>query len=162
MLALSKPLVCATDHFAIGQGIQVSLLGDRRLGTSRSRYHMPELANGVACPLGSLLLENMLGRAAMLDLVVGCRKLNAEQALELRLIDEMVEEPRRLEAVALDRLRSLVHYPQTPFRATKRIHNRRLIDLLGSVREDAVHAHTQTFLSGSAKAHFSRILGEQT
>ena len=64
VLGISKPVVAAVDLHAIGQGLQVALMADWRIGSERSSYCMPELKNGMPCPLGSLILETMLGRAA--------------------------------------------------------------------------------------------------
>lgn len=161
VLAVTKPLVCAIDHFAIGQGLQVALLGDRRIGSARSTYHMPELANGVACPLGSTLLEAMLGRAAMLELVIRCPSLDAEEARAFRLIDQVLEPNADLKQTALQALRTLMEYGQTPFRETKRIHNRRLIAALEDVMEDAAAVHASCLMQRSGEAHFERILGKQ-
>lgn len=161
VLAVTKPLVCAVDFFAIGQGLQVALLGDRRIGSARSSYHMPELANGVACPLGSCLLEAMIGRAAMLELVIRCPSLDAQEALAYRLIDQVLEPGADLKETALEALRTLVEYAQLPYRETKRIHNRRLIAALEDVMEDAAAVHAGCMLQKSGEAHFERILGKQ-
>ena len=48
-----RPRVTEVDHHAIGQGLQVALMADWRVGSERSRYQMPELAIGMPCPLGS-------------------------------------------------------------------------------------------------------------
>ncbi|MHC4380487.1 MAG: enoyl-CoA hydratase/isomerase family protein [Planctomycetota bacterium] len=161
VLSLTKPLVCAIDHFAIGQGLQVALLGDRRIGSARSTYHMPELVNGVACPLGSALLEAMLGRAAMLELVIGCPSLDAQEAKAYRIIDQVLEPEADLRQAAVDALRTLVGYVQLPYRETKRIHNRRLVAVLEDVMEDAAAAHAACMMQNSGEAHFKRILGNR-
>lgn len=159
MLEVSKPVVTAIDRHAIGQGLQVALLGDWRVGTQRSEYRMPELANGVACPLGSVLLESFLGRAAMLHLVMGCSSLDADEARGLGLIDEIVPYDG-LFATAMERLAKLRGYPQEPFRNTKRIHNARLVQSLQVVRRAAMEAHAASFVEKSGDAHFARVLGD--
>ena len=45
------------DNYAIGQGLQVAMMADSRIATTRAKVSMPELKNGVACPLGALILE---------------------------------------------------------------------------------------------------------
>lgn len=158
MLALSKPVVTAIDRHAIGQGLQVAMLGDWRIGTPRAEVRMPELANGVACPLGSVLLESFLGRAAMLHLVIGCRSLDAEETRRLGLFDEIVPQ-NGLFGTAMERLAKIRGYPQEPYRNTKRIHNARLIAALEEVREPSMEAHAASFVDQSGEAHFARVLG---
>lgn len=159
LLRFSKPLVAAIEGHAIGQGLQVALLADWRVASDRARCQMPELENGVPCPLGSALLEAMVGRAAMLHLVVGCERFDAEAARGWRLFDEVVA-PAALERTARERLARLRGYAAIAWRATKRLHNARLIALLESVREEAARMHARSFFSGAAEAHFRRVLGE--
>jgi enoyl-CoA hydratase/carnithine racemase len=159
LLAISKPFVAAIDHHAIGQGLQVALMADWRIGTTRAAVRMPELANGVPCPLGSVILEALLGRAAMLHLVVGCGGLDAEAARTERILDEVCD-PDDLREVTLRRLAHLRTYPAYSFRVTKRLHNERFAAQLQEVRDPAAVAHADSYAHGQADAHFARILGE--
>jgi enoyl-CoA hydratase/carnithine racemase len=160
LLAVSKPVVAAVDGFAIGQGLQVALMADWRVGSDRARCRMPELENGVPCPLGSVILETMLGRAAMMQLVVGCGELDAESAAAYRLIDEVCP-AGELRAAALARLARICGFPAEPYRSTKRIHNARLSERLEDVADAAARAHSASFLAGHSEKHFSEVLGEQ-
>ena len=160
LLAISKPLVAAVDHYAIGQGLQVALMADWRIGTERAVCQMPELANGVPCPLGSTILETLLGRAAMLQLVVGCAKLDAREALALRLLDELCP-AATLKAAGLARLERLCSYPQLPYRLTKQLHNARFARALDEVAPEAARIHATTYVQGAADAHFDRVLGRR-
>jgi enoyl-CoA hydratase/carnithine racemase len=158
LLAISKPLVAAIDQHAIGQGLQVALMSDWRIASERASVRMPELANGMPCPLGACILELLLGRAAMLQLVVGCHALDANGAQRERLIDQICA-PSALFEAALQRLSQLVQYPQGAWRSTKRIHNGRFIAALEAVRQPAAQAHAESFLAGQSEAHFKRVLG---
>ena len=160
LLSVSKPLVAAIDHHAIGQGLQVALMADWRLGSERSLYQMPELANGVPCPLGATILEALFGRAAMMRLVVGCARLDASQARAAGLIDDVTPATGLL-AAARAQLEKLCAYPPLPYRLTKRIHNGRLSQALQDVSGDAARIHTLTFFGGAADAHFDRVLGRR-
>jgi hypothetical protein len=74
------------------------------------------------------------------------------------LLSEQVS-PERLLPAAEARLASLIAYPGTPFRLTKRLANRALVQRLHAVREEAAEAHVAAFLERTGAAHFSRILG---
>lgn len=159
LLAIEAPVVAEIDHFAIGQGLQVAMTADWRIASSRAQTAMPELKNGVACPLGVTLLEHFLGRAAMLKAVVGCGSLDARQALDLGLVTEVVSESELRER-AWARVREFAAYPSVPFRATKRFYNRGLIQRFHEAREEAAAAHVESFLHRSGQAHFEKILGK--
>jgi enoyl-CoA hydratase/carnithine racemase len=159
LLAIEVPVVVAIDRHAIGQGLQVALSADWRVGTDRTQLAMPELRNGVACPLGTVLLGELLGRAAMQRLVIGCDTLDANHALALGLLSEVVS-PSELLTQARTRLQTLVAYPSTPYRLTKRLMNRPLIQSLHAVREEAAAAHIASFRERAGHAHFERILGK--
>lgn len=158
ILNVGLPVVAACDHFAIGQGLQVALMADWRVGSERCRFSMPELKNGVACPLGSMILEFLLGRAAMLELVMDCQFLDAPDSRRLGLLNQ-VSSVDELQQDALAKASKLAAYPRTSFVTTKRIHNQRFIDALESVRESSTQAHVAAFLRKTGKKHFDNILG---
>lgn len=158
VLAITKPTVAAIDRHCVGQGLQVALMHDWRIGSRRSLYQMPELANGVPCPLGATVLESLLGRARMLHLILGCEKLDAHAALEAGLLDELCDDEGLREA-ALVQLGRLSDFPAAPYRKTKRIYNERLHAALDEVCPKAGRAHAESFLGGNADAHFDRVLG---
>ena len=100
ILSVNIPVVAAVDRFAIGQGLQVALMADWRIGTTECQLSMPELKNGVACPLGSVILEALLGRAKMLELLLDCEFIDAEAGRALSLLNEITR-PDELQTAAL-------------------------------------------------------------
>lgn len=158
ILRVEIPTVAAIDRFAIGQGLQVALMTDWRIGTETCRMQMPELKNGVACPLGSVILESLLGRAQMLELLLDCEFIDASKSRSLHLLNE-VTTAADLQDAANEKAARLQAFPRTSFVATKRIHNARFIAALESVREPSSQAHVAAFLRKTGKAHFEKILG---
>ena len=161
VLNISKPVVAALDRYVIGQGLQVALMADWRIASERVRCQMPELQHGVPCPLGSRILETHLGRAAMMQLVVGCATLDADAAVNYRLVDQLCS-VADLKVAALERLTQICSYPSDPYRQTKRIHNARFVRQLEEVAPTAAQAHAACFMKGHAEKHFSKVLGENT
>lgn len=157
ILSVNVPVVAAVDRFAIGQGLQVALMADWRIGTTECKLSMPELKNGVACPLGSVILEVLLGRAKMLELLLDCEFMDAETGLAMSLLNEITPPPE-LQATALGVARRLAAFPRTPFVTTKRIHNGRFIAALEQVREPGSQAHAASFEQHTGKTHFDKIL----
>lgn len=157
ILSVNIPVVAAIDRFAIGQGLQVALMADWRIGTAECRLSMPELKNGVACPLGSVILEVLLGRAKMLELLLDCEFMDAESGRALSLLNEIT--PRsELHSTTLQAAKRLANFPRTPFVTTKRIHNGRFIAAFEEVREPGSLAHTASFEQHTGKSHFDKIL----
>ena len=157
-MRLNKPLVAAIDHFAIGLGLQVALQADWRVASARASLSMPELRHGIGCPLGAVILEALLGRAAMVRLVVGCEALGAERALSVGLVDEVVG-PDGLVEHALKKAAEFGAYPALPYRRTKQAQNARMIAQLEAARQLVIDVHIECLLARSSEAHFLNVLG---
>lgn len=160
ILKIDVPVVAAIDRFAIGQGLQVALTTDWRVGSSKCQLQMPELKNGVACPLGSITLEFLLGRARMLELILDCGFLDAHTSRSYALLNQVVAREELLSAADVV-ARKLLAFPRTSFVATKRIQNRRFIEAIESVREGSSRAHVEAFSKRTGKKHFDKVLGRQ-
>ncbi|KAB2910504.1 MAG: enoyl-CoA hydratase/isomerase family protein [Kofleriaceae bacterium] len=158
VLDVEVPVVAAIDKFAIGQGLQVALMADWRIGATSCRLQMPELKNGVACPLGSIILELMLGRARMQELVFDCEVIEPQTARSLGLLSQIVA-TEELQDAAMAMARRLGAYPRRPFVTTKRIQNQRFVQAFEVVREPSSQAHVASFLERAGQKHFERILG---
>ena len=118
---------------------------------------LPELKNGVACPLGSVILEVLLGRAKMTELLMDCEFIDADASRDLGLLNDIAM-PNELQAAALRVARRLAAFPRTSYVTTKRIHNGRFIAALEQVREPSSQAHAASFEEQTGKAHFDKIL----
>jgi carboxymethylproline synthase len=160
VLEVEVPVIAAIDRFAIGQGLQVALMADWRIGATSCRLQMPELKNGVACPLGSIILELMLGRARMQELVFDCEVIEAPAARSLGLLSQIVS-TEELQDAAMAMARRLGAYPRRSFVTTKRIQNQRFVQAFEVVREPSSQAHFAAFLEKSGAKHFEKILGTQ-
>ena len=78
ILKFSKPIIGAIDNYCIGMGFQVSLCTDYRVVSDRAKFIMPELKNGVACTLGGLMLEYLIGRMNMIPICFDGEKIPLE------------------------------------------------------------------------------------
>ncbi len=157
LLNITKPVISLIDHYAIGQGLQVALMTDYRIATARAQISMPELKNGVACPLGATILETYFGHGQMLEDVVGCSMMNAETALAKKYFNVLCPDTDLL-SVGEKWIQKLNEYPEIPFRMTKKIYNKKLYDALEHVRVPAGLAHVETMKVQSAQKHFDKIL----
>ena len=158
ILKINIPVIAAIDKYAIGQGLQVALMSDWRVGTDRCQLQMPELKNGVACPLGSLILEFLYGRAKMQEFVFDCEFISAEASRSQALLSQL-SSVESLQIDALNMAKKLKQYPRASFTTTKKIQNQRFIDAIESGREVSSQAHVAAFLRKAGKLHFDKILG---
>jgi len=159
VLKLNKPLIAAIDHYAIGMGFQIALLADYRVATERTTFLMPELKNGVACTLGGLMTEFILGRFIMQDICYGNNKIALADALQWKLINELAA-PEELLQKAIAKAAVYGAYPQRAFRGTKQVNNRRFIAAVEACRQDTVDVHTAVFLNKEHQSHMSAVLSK--
>lgn len=159
LLKFNKPLIAAVDNFAIGMGFQIALLTDYRVGTERTTFLMPELKNGVACTLGGVMTEFILGRFIMQDICYGNQKIKMEDALHWKLINEIVSSESLLDT-AVAKATVYGTYPQTAFQGTKQVNNQRFINAIEACRQATIDVHTSVFLKKEHHQHMSTILSK--
>ena len=157
ILAFSKPCLAATENYVIGMGYQVALCCDFIHAAENSKFLMPELKNGVACTLGGLMLEHVVGRAKMIKICYDCRSLNLEYAIDIHLVAAVHPASDTLEKT-IEHAKILATYPSHAYRATKRVNNKRFIDALESVRQATIDAHCEVFNSRQHLDHMKRVL----
>jgi carboxymethylproline synthase len=157
VLAVDKPTVAAVDGFAIGIGFQLALACDLRVATPEAKFLMWELKHGIACTIGSYMLERFVGRAMMLDLIYDCEPLDLRRGLDNRLIHSLTPAGTLIDAAR--RLASrIVAYPELPRRETKRVVNADFIAGLRGVGPESRRAHREAFAAQSASQHFQKVL----
>jgi enoyl-CoA hydratase len=100
--ALPRPVVAAVTGHAIAGGLILALCADRRVGTtSRGRYGLTELKAGIPYPAVAMaVVKAELTPAVARDLTLRARLVDATEAAELGVLDELVDGdplPRALE-----------------------------------------------------------------
>jgi 3-hydroxyacyl-CoA dehydrogenase len=98
-----KPVVAAIHGTALGGGMEIALVCDRRIAVPSARIGLPEVHLGLLAGAGGTQrLPRLIGPKAALDLMVSGRMVGATEALSLGVIDALAEEGRLVEdAVAL-------------------------------------------------------------
>ena len=90
--ASGKPVVAAVHGLALGGGLEVALACDYRVAAPGARLGTPEVKLGLLPGAGGTQrLPRLVGLEAGLELVVGGNPVKARRALELGLVDEVVE-----------------------------------------------------------------------
>jgi enoyl-CoA hydratase/carnithine racemase len=103
VLELAVPTVAAVHGFALGGGFELALSCDVIVADRTAVVGLPEVSVGVIPGGGGTqLLPRRVGAARAAELIFSARRLQAAEARELGLVDELVEEGRdREEALAL-------------------------------------------------------------
>jgi cyclohexa-1,5-dienecarbonyl-CoA hydratase len=93
LLDRAPPMVAAVRGFCLGGGLELALLAQRIVAAPSSRLGVPEIQLGVFAPVASLLLAMRVGQPAADDLLLTGRHVPAPEALAMKLVDELADEP---------------------------------------------------------------------
>jgi len=92
MEASSKPIVAAIHGNALGGGFEVAMCANYRVAVPGTNFGFPEVKLGLLPGAGGTQrLPRVVGAAKALDMVVGGDPIDAAEALELGLIDDLVD-----------------------------------------------------------------------
>ncbi len=115
-----KPVVCAINGKAMGDGVAYALCSDYRLAVKNSFFIMPEINLGVFPGTGIIvLMTRIIGIPWTKKMLMFAERISAEKALEIGLIDQIVEDKEELIKVALDKAKFLFTKNQTVLNAIK-------------------------------------------
>lgn len=90
-LELRKPLVAAIDGAAAGLGMVHALYADVRFGGPKAAFVTAFSRRGLAAEYGiSWLLPRLVGHSRAMDLLLSSRKLTADDAHRIGLLDHLV------------------------------------------------------------------------
>jgi enoyl-CoA hydratase len=93
------PTVVAINGFALGGGLEIALAADRRIASTDAVLGLPEVSLGlIPGGGGTQRLTRTVGLGKAKDLLMTGRQINAEEALRIGLVDEVVEPHETLSA----------------------------------------------------------------
>jgi enoyl-CoA hydratase len=103
---LGKPVIACIQGFALGGGCELAMACTLRLAADDARLGQPEVKLGVITGYGgSQRLPRLIGRGAALKLLLTGAIVDANEALRLGLVDEVVPAAQlmeRAEALAME------------------------------------------------------------
>ncbi len=95
---LPLPVIAAVNGFALGGGCELSLACDIRLAGEKAKFGLPEVSLGVIPCFGATQrLPRLIGEGWAKELIYTGRKLNAEEAKEIGLVNRVVSQEELLE-----------------------------------------------------------------
>jgi enoyl-CoA hydratase len=117
---LSKPVIAAIEGYAVGGGLELAIWCDLRVVARDATLGMLNRRFGVpAIDLGTIRLPRMIGQGRALDLILTGRAVSADEALQIGLVDRVVNAGHAL-AAAQSMARDLAAFPQEGLRADRR------------------------------------------
>ncbi len=88
---LSIPVIAAVHGLCIGSGVELILGCDIRLSAAGAKYSLPEVSFGLAPDMGGTTrLARLVGASQAKRLILGCEQIDAQEALRIGLVDEVV------------------------------------------------------------------------
>ena len=92
LAGIPKPTVAALAGFALGGGCEVALCADFRVAKAGTKLGQPEILLGIIPGAGGTQrLSRLVGPARAKDLIYSGRFVDAQEALEIGLVDKVVE-----------------------------------------------------------------------
>jgi enoyl-CoA hydratase len=119
-LIASKPTIAAISGWCLAGGLELALWCDLRIATEGSTLGFPERRFGV--PLvdgGTQRLPRIVGMGRALDIILTGRMVEAEEALGMGLLNEIVAPGAHLDR-ALELAEALAAFPQETMLADRR------------------------------------------
>lgn len=100
---LPKPVIAAINGYCLGGGMELALACDVRIASSSAKFGQPEVNLGIIPGGGGTQrLPRIVGLGTALRLILGGDMVGADEALRIRLVEEVVEAERLMErALAL-------------------------------------------------------------
>ena len=135
LLDLDKPLIAMIYGYCLGGGLGMALNADLRFASSDSQFSVPAAVRGIAyAPEGLKQLVDLVGPSAAKDIMFSARRLKADEALRIGLINRVVD-AEALEADTLAYAETLAANAPLSIRASKYFINQ--LGLERSQRDEA-------------------------
>ena len=91
IMSIRKPVIVGVNGACAGLGMSIALLGDMRFGTEQSKFVTAFAQRGLIAEHGqSWVLPRLVGSSRALDLLWSSRKVLADEALRIGLMDRIV------------------------------------------------------------------------
>ncbi|NVM19314.1 MAG: enoyl-CoA hydratase/isomerase family protein [Candidatus Lokiarchaeota archaeon] len=120
LIYYGKPTICAINGKAMGDGVAYALCSDYRIAVKDCYFMMPEINIGVFPGTGIIvLMSRVIGIPWTKKILMFAEKISSEKALEIGLIDQIVEKREELMKITLDKAKFLFTKNQTVLNAIK-------------------------------------------
>lgn len=109
-LSLLQPIIAALHGYVLGSGIEMALCCDLRIAAEDAIFGLPETGLGIIPAAGATqTLPRIVGQARALEMLLSNRRLNAQEAYDFGLVNQVVPRTELL-AAAENMARKIVSY----------------------------------------------------
>ncbi|HET9995701.1 MAG TPA: 3-hydroxyacyl-CoA dehydrogenase NAD-binding domain-containing protein [Candidatus Acidoferrum sp.] len=116
----SKPVVMAIHGTAFGGGLELAMAGHYRVAVRSAKVGQPEVKLGIIPgAAGTQRLPRLAGVAKAIEMCAGGNPINAEQALEIGIVDRLMDGDLLTDAIAFAREIAEKPAPKTRERNSK-------------------------------------------
>jgi enoyl-CoA hydratase len=160
-LQLSKPVIAAVEGHAVAGGLELALWCDLRIAARDAVFGVYNRRFGVPLiDLGTVRLPRMIGQGRALDLILTGRGVSGEEALQMGLVNRLVD-PGNALAAATELAHTLAEFPQHGLRADRKsVYEQWSLSWEDARRNELKHG-LQVLASGESRAGAQRFtLGE--
>ncbi|MFW9818085.1 MAG: enoyl-CoA hydratase/isomerase family protein [Candidatus Thorarchaeota archaeon] len=120
LIFYGKPAISAVNGRTLGEGVVYSVCCDYRIATKASYFQMPEIFSGIFTGTGCLVLfSKILGISWTKKLCMFSHRIEAQEALKIGIIDQIVNNKEDLMKTALEKAKFLFTKNQTVLNAIK-------------------------------------------
>lgn len=113
------PTIAAIQGFALGGGCEMAMACDLRVAGRSSKFGQPEVGLGILAGAGAIeRLPRLVGLGRAKELLYTARMIDAEEALRIGLVNQVVDDGKALEA-ALALAQSIAKNDRLAVRLTK-------------------------------------------
>ena len=120
LLFNGKPAICAVNGRTMGEGVVFSVCCDYRIAVTDSFFQMPEINSGIFPGTGCVILfSKIIGIPWTKKMLMFGQKVDAIKALEIGLIDQIVDTKDQLIEESMKKARFLFSKNQTVLQAIK-------------------------------------------
>ena len=156
-LQLSKPVIAAVEGHAVAGGLELALWCDLRVAARDAVFGVYNRRFGVPLiDLGTVRLPRMIGQGRALDLILTGRAASGEEALQIGLVNRLVE-PGTALAVAQELAHALATFPQQGLRADRMsVYEQWVLSWEAARRNELKHG-LQVLASGESRAGAQRF-----
>ncbi|ORW23612.1 hypothetical protein AWC19_11090 [Mycobacterium palustre] len=161
VLDVGTPTIAAINGGVAGGGLSLALLHDIRIASRTAKFAPSFLALGVSPEMGlSWLLPRIIGMPKAFNLLTRIRPIGADEALEIGLVEAVVE-PHELLDAALARAAQFAQLPSVSVRMAKRLLRQSTESTLETQLEREWHNQTRLFgfadTGAAVKAYLERL-----
>jgi enoyl-CoA hydratase/carnithine racemase len=90
MNEVSTPVLAVVDGVASGAGAELAACCDLVIATEQAQFRQPEIGLGVFPPLGAVIYPRVIGPRRAMEFLLTGEPLNAQQALMMGLVNQVV------------------------------------------------------------------------